>query len=319
MLKVLIAEDDPVALHALESLIPRWGYETQSARDGLAAWDALHVEDPPRLAILDWMMPGLDGIDLCRKLRNEGREPYIYTLLLTAKNTKEDLLKGLEAGADDYVTKPFDPMELRARLRTGQRILNLQAELISMREALRIEATHDSLTKIWNRQAIFDILHKEIARAERKRFPLSLVIADVDHFKRVNDSYGHPAGDEALRTVAGRIVSSVRIYDSVGRYGGEEFLIVLPDCGVESAKLLTERVRELVGMKTIRTANGNIPVTLSLGAATDEHPAGDHVTMLIEAADAALYKAKENGRDRIEAVTLQEPIRPRDSAALSLA
>jgi two-component system cell cycle response regulator len=228
--KVLIAEDDMVSRRLLEAMLSRWGYEVVVTRDGLEAWHVLQTANTSLLAILDWIMPGIDGVEVCRRVRQRGQEPYIYLLLLTTKGRKENIIEGLEAGADDYLTKPFDPHELQVRLRAGKRIVTLQAELIEAREALRIQATHDPLTNIWNRRAIIETLSNELARAGREGVPVAVVLADLDYFKRINDTYGHVAGDAVLCEATNRMRASLRTYDTIGRYGGEEFLIILPNC-----------------------------------------------------------------------------------------
>jgi PleD family two-component response regulator len=171
-LRALLAKDDPVFQHILRRLLLRWGYDVELAEDGPSAWTVLRSEDPPRLAILDWMMPGMDGVEICRNVRALDREPYTYIVLLTGRNESGDLVTGMDAGADDYVTKPFDAHELRVRLRAGSRIVNLQEELLQAREALREQATHDSLTGVLSRASILELLQAEISRGERARQPL---------------------------------------------------------------------------------------------------------------------------------------------------
>lgn len=296
--RVLIAEDDPVSRRVLQAHLTKWGYEVQATRDGQEAWEALQADDCPQLAILDWMMPSMDGVDVVRKLRMRESPAYVYVLLLTAKGQKEDIVAGLDAGADDYLAKPFDAHELEARLRTGRRILDLQAELIAAREALRKEATHDHLTGVWNRAGILDILQRECARMTRAKGAVAVVMADIDHFKEVNDTYGHLAGDDVLREVVRRMQSSVRSYDSIGRYGGEEFVIVLPDCEALSGVQQAERLRHSVGAKPVETSGVIIPVTLSLGVSVLSQAHPDDYQTLLRIADAALYRAKEGGRDQ---------------------
>src|ERR1039457_5944450 len=193
-MKVLAAEDNPVFQSMLRALLTKWDYDVVPARDGIEASRILESADPPRLAILDWMMPGMDGVELCRRVRAAAREPYIYILLLTARTESQDLVDGMEAGADDYLTKPFNAHELRVRLRAGRRILDLQEELMAAREALRDLATHDGLTGLLNRVTILDALRTELGRAARERRPVSLLMVDLDHFKLVNDTHGHVAG-----------------------------------------------------------------------------------------------------------------------------
>ena len=239
--RILIAEDDPISRRLLEVTLGKWGYEVISCPDGESVWETLQQPEAPSLAILDWMMPGMDGLQVCQEVRQMMTEPYTYILLLTAKSQKADIIAGLEAGADDYLTKPFDASELRMRLRAGRRILDLQAELIFVREELRTQATHDSLTRLLNRAATCDILQRELERAEREELPLSIILADIDFFKRINDTYGHLAGDAVLRETSQNMKAVVRPYDGIGRYGGEEFLLVLPGCDDEAAAMLAER------------------------------------------------------------------------------
>jgi diguanylate cyclase (GGDEF)-like protein len=299
-MRILIADDDSVSRRLLEAKLVKWGYDVIETRDGNGAWEALQGEEPPRIAILDWMMPGIDGVEICRSMRREAREPYTYIILLTALHRDEDIVTGLEAGADDYITKPFKTNELKVRLRAGIRIVELQNELIEAREALRERATHDALTGLWNHEEILRALEREAARARRKGGHLSLIMADLDHFKSVNDTHGHMAGDAVLRQSAERIQSAVRTYDSVGRYGGEEFLIVLPGCDREGVASLAERIRSCIGNEDMDIPDGTIQVTVSLGTATKQGVEMVDVTSLVKAADQALYRAKENGRNRIE-------------------
>ena len=221
-MRALIAEDDSISRRMLEAFLVKWGYEVMVAKEGEEAWGMLQENDAPQLAILDWMMPGRAGIDICRSVRQMEGRPSIYIILLTARGHKKDMVEGLEAGADDYVTKPFDPFELRARLRAGQRIVELQEQLVQAREALRDQASRDPLTGLWNHGTIIAILRKEVARASRTHGPFALAMADVDRFKTINDTYGHPAGDAVLREASRRLRGAMRTYDSLGRYGGDE-------------------------------------------------------------------------------------------------
>jgi two-component system, cell cycle response regulator len=301
--KVLIAEDDMVSRRLLEASLTRWGYEVAVTHDGVEAWEVLQGTAAPPLAILDWMMPGMDGVEICRKVRQRGQEPYIYLLLLTTKGRKENIIEGLDAGADDYVTKPFDPHELQVRLRTGKRIVTLQAELIEARETLRIQATHDPLTELWNRRAILEILTNELARSRREGLPVAVVIADLDHFKRINDTYGHMVGDTALCAVVSRTRAMLRPYDAMGRYGGEEFLLVLPGCTSQDAFKLADRLRIGIGQDPVKFPGGSTTLTSSMGVAASDAIATVDVVALLRAADTALYRAKAAGRDRVELAT----------------
>jgi diguanylate cyclase (GGDEF)-like protein len=297
---VLAAEDNPVFQSMLVNMLTKWGYRPVIARDGNEAWEALQQPDGPQLAILDWMMPGLNGLDICRGVRAAAREPYVYLLLLTARTDSQDLVAGMEAGADDYITKPFQAHELRVRLRAGRRIVDLQQQLLAAREALRDQATHDGLTGLLNRCAIFEMLDKELARASREGQALSLLMVDCDGFKQINDTHGHAAGDAVLRELARRMRVAVRTYDSVGRYGGEEFLIVLPGCDGDSAVSQAERIRETVaGSPFIAGVRGHA-VTCSIGATSRTIPSAGDADILLREADLALYRAKGDGRNRVE-------------------
>jgi two-component system, cell cycle response regulator len=300
--RVLIAEDDPIFRRILESWFKKWNYVVTAFDNGLDAWKVLQEESAPQLAILDWMMPGMDGIELCRKIRNRDHGPYRYVLLLTAKDDKQDVVAGLEAGADDYLTKPFDVDELRARVRAGKRILDLQAALIHAKDDLQFAAAHDPLTGLWNRGAILDFLKREVSRRQRSAEPLGVIMADIDYFKKINDTHGHLVGDAVLREVTRRLASGVRPYDVVGRYGGEEFLIVFPGCNAANLVIGAERLRHCVADQPVETSAGQLSVTLSLGLASAEQ--GEKETLgsdtFLQTADQALYAAKARGRNRVE-------------------
>jgi two-component system cell cycle response regulator len=299
-MRVLIADDDNVSRRALAHMLSKWGYEVLAASDGTQAWSYLENPEAPRLAILDWMMPGFTGPALCRKLRELNREPYIYVLLLTARADKHDVVEGMNSGADDYLTKPFNLEELQVRLRAGRRIVDLQAELVTARETLRELATHDPLTCAWNRYAILDTLGREASRAGREGSALAVIMADLDHFKAVNDTHGHLAGDAVLREAVRRMQAGLRSYDHVGRYGGEEFLIVLPGTTGANALQLAERLRLAVAREPFDAAGMPLSVTASFGVTAAELPAAAVPERLIRLADYALYQAKEKGRDRVE-------------------
>ena len=300
-MRVLVAEDNPVFQTMLCRILENWGYVAVSVRDGESAWKVLQSEESPRLAILDWMMPGLDGVEVCRRVRDEGREPYTYIVLLTARTESEDLVQAMDAGADDYLTKPFRNHELRVRLRAGRRILDLQEQLLRAREALREQATHDGLTGLHNRATILEILDKELARSGREEQPLSLLLVDLDRFKLINDIHGHQAGDAVLRESAQRMKAALRRYDSVGRYGGEEFLLILPGCRGEMAYGQAERVREAVGAGAVDFAGNQLSISCSIGMAYREAPVPQDAGPLIREADVALYVAKNLGRNQVAA------------------
>jgi two-component system, cell cycle response regulator len=306
-MRILIAEDDLVSRRLLEAKLVKWGYEVVAASNGDEAWQVLETQDSPKIAILDWMMPGIDGVELCRRVRKELLEHYTYIILLTAQQRDEDLIVGMDAGADDYITKPFKANELKVRLRAGKRIIELQNELIEAREALREKATHDPLTGLWNHEEIILILEHELSRAGREGGDVTAIMADLDYFKKINDTYGHMAGDAVLRMAAQRILTETRCYDSVGRYGGEEFLIVLPGCKKEDVAANAERIRSAISAGSMNVCDDTIPVNISLGAAITVKGKKCNAQSLIHAADMALYRAKKNGRNRVE-VALDEEI-----------
>jgi diguanylate cyclase (GGDEF)-like protein len=295
--KILLAEDDPVARRRLKECLTSWGYEVIAVSDGAEAIHVLQGPDAPQLAALDWMMPGLHGPEVCRRIRNQPRDRYVYILLLTAMAGPDEVVAGFEAGADDYLTKPFDPLELRARLLAGQRIVNLNDALIAAREAMRHQATHDALTGVWNRYAILEYLERELHRAHREGRPVSVLLSDIDHFKQINDTFGHLAGDVVLKEVAQRMAGGMRPYDLIGRYGGEEFLIVIPGGDAGDAVNCAERLRQRVSDAPVVSAYGRIGVTVSLGVANSGDLQAAGAVELLQAADTSLYQAKARGRN----------------------
>jgi len=303
LMRILIAEDDPISRRVLAAMLSKWGYEVSVTSDGNEAWDALRSEEAPRLAILDWMMPGVDGAEIIRRVRQLDRKDYIYAILLTAKDRQEDIIAGMDSGADDYIVKPFDSGELKVRLRAAQRILDLQTKLLAAQEQLQEQATHDALTSLWNRCAIMSLLKDELERSYRERGPMSVIIGDLDGFKTVNDTHGHAAGDSVLREAADRMSSVLRAYDQLGRYGGEEFLVVLPGCPPAEAERLGERIRKAVAEVPTTWEQVSIPLTISLGVASTAYLPGADAETLVRYADAALYRAKEGGRNRVELAT----------------
>src|SRR5438552_2055981 len=296
-MKVLLAEDARFARHLLHGALVGWGYEVLLAEDGQQAWTVLQGPDAPSIALLDWMMPALDGVEVCRRVRQAGREPYTYIILLTGRDRQEDVVQGLAAGADDYLRKPFDNLELEARIRTGRRIVDLHSQLIAAREALREQATTDPLTGIANRRTILETLTRELERSRRSGTACSVVFVDLDHFKQVNDTHGHPAGDKVLQEAAARMRATLRPYDLVGRYGGEEFVIVLPGCDAAGARTAADRLRASVAQPPIAVGETSLRVTCSAGVAVASPQGEWNRDRLLRAADAAVYRAKRAGRD----------------------
>ena len=303
-MRILIAEDDLTARTILTGVLKKWDYEVVAVKDGQAAWEILQQADSPRLVILDWMMPVMDGLEVIRRVRQQsnGQPPYI--ILLTSKDEKGDILSGLETGANDYIRKPFDKEELYARIRVGQRTVELQTSLYETQLTLAHLATHDPLTGILNRRAILEQLSKELSRAQRESSnglemvnPLCIGYFDIDHFKLINDRCGHQAGDEVLKGVVRVLTSRLRTYDSVGRLGGDEFLAVVPGAGEEYCTQLFQRLLTAIAGAQIETCAGNLSVTVSVGVALAD--ARKSMEILLEAADASMYRAKRDGGNRV--------------------
>jgi diguanylate cyclase (GGDEF)-like protein len=300
--RILIADDELMSRRLLEKTMQRAGYEVIAVENGRRAADELCKGEGPKLALLDWIMPELDGPGVCREVRKRKEHSYVYMILLTSKERKEDVVAGLESGADDYLTKPFDPEELKARLRTGMRILDLEDRLIEAREAMRFQATHDPLTSIWNRGVIMELLARELARSRREGKCTAILMGDLDYFKRINDTHGHLAGDEVLKETARRLVASVRSYDFVGRYGGEEFLVSLSNCDPAHALTRAEAIRKTIAARPIETSAGAIPVTISVGLLLSSEWSHGSAQELLHEVDTALYAAKAAGRNCVRVV-----------------
>ncbi len=297
-MRILIADDESISRRLLEVTLRRLGHEVLSVMDGSQALEALSTDDAPRLAILDWEMPGFDGLEVCRRLRQRA-DRYVYVILLTARSEREDMVTALEADVDDFLVKPFDAAELKARLRSGLRVLELQEGLLHKQEALRQLATQDHLTGILNRRSVLERCEIELARSSRAGSPVSVLIADLDRFKSINDTYGHAAGDVVLVAAADRMRSVLRSHDAIGRYGGEEFLAVLPGCDAAAAATIAGRVLTAVSDERVKAGDLLLEITISIGVATTR--SGEESTAaLIASADRALYRAKAAGRNRME-------------------
>jgi two-component system, cell cycle response regulator len=297
-MKALVADSDPDRLRQLEGWLVRWGHEVVPVRNGVEAWHRLEKEREPILIVLAWRMEGMPGIDVCRRMRLQPDLPSAYVLLLAESRASEDLLDGLTAGADDFLFAPLDANEVRARIRTGARIVEIERALKASQDALRIQSTRDATTGSWNRASILDLLHKEQERARRKSGSVAIVLADLDAFRDVNESLGAPIGDEVLREAARRMSSTLRPYDAVGRYGGEEFLIVLPGSDGLGALTVAERIREAFARRPVATSAGPVALTLSLGVASEGGEVATDGNALLRAADSALKRAKSGGRNR---------------------
>lgn len=300
-MQVLLVEDSAVYRKLIGDHLRSWGFGVTLAETGAEAWRILEQPDAPKLVLLDWVLPDLDGIELCQRVRKVSASgQYVYIILLTGKEGRENMLDAMKAGADDYLVKPFDAPELQAHLLVGKRILTLQAELVAARDSMRHAATHDSLTGLLNRGEIFGMLERELERARRERRPLSVILADIDHFKGLNDTCGHLYGDEALREVARRLQSKLRVYDGVGRYGGEEFLLVLPACELKGAAERAKELLEVIAATPIVSNNIETSITISMGVAVSECVGAKELEKLLRRADSALYGAKQGGRNRVE-------------------
>lgn len=299
-MKILVADDDPGSLMVARAAVERSGHDCLTAADGDEAW-AMYLEHQPDVVVTDWMMPGMDGLALCRAIRAREADLYTYIVLLTSQGSRDDVLAGLEAGADDYVTKPLDPFVLHARLLVALRITTLHADLAHYRKVLSQQARTDPLTGLNNRLKLSEDLEQLHARSHRYAEGYCVAMCDVDNFKSYNDIYGHQAGDLALRTVAAALVGAARKADGVYRYGGEEFLLVLPNQSQLGAKASMERalnaVRELDIVHS-GDPTGRLTLSAGISAFTADHRA-DAATLLGEA-DAALYAAKAAGRNRVE-------------------
>lgn len=296
-MRILIAEDDSTSRTILAGVLKKNGHEVVATVNGAEAWQAMQNPDAPGLAILDWMMPEMNGPDVVRLIRAMPTDRPPYIIMLTSKSEKADIIAGLDAGADDYLSKPFDPGELRARIEVGRRMLELQATVLAANAALAHEATHDPLTGIYNRRAIMEALSRELSREERQRNGLAIGMCDIDYFKKINDVHGHQVGDEVLCGVVRLMVKCLRQYDSVGRFGGEEFVVITPGVKEGDVGALYERFRATVADNPIVTRAGEIPITLSIGVAVCGQ--SDKMDELLASADTALYQAKNGGRNRV--------------------
>ena len=297
-MKILIVEDEPIYRHMVKKYLLEVGYDIVEAEDGQTAWE-LFQQEPFHLVITDWMMPGLNGPELVQKIRTSGQKNYTYIIMLTAMDDKDNVVLGLESGVDEYLTKPFNSKELIARVASGMRILRLEEQLMQARKQMEALAMHDSLTGLLNRRAIEEYAEAEFNMAVRKERALSVILLDIDHFKNVNDRFGHKFGDHTLQQVAKILTEDLRNYDRIGRWGGEEFILILPDTHLKDAAMVAERVRVQTAEMQISLENGetfSVHISLGVACTTGQFPS---LTKLIDAADQALYQAKQTGRNHV--------------------
>ena len=298
---ILLAEDDPVTRMLMTRFLKKAGYEVDAVANGSEALDRMTRRYYPML-VTDWEMPEMDGVALCKAVRNMQMDGYVYALLLTARDSKEHIIAGLEAGADDYLIKPVHEPELIARLNAGRRILNLEHSLRVANQRNRILSITDALTGAYNRRYLMEQLPRELERCRRYAYPLSVLMCDIDRFKQINDNRGHAAGDDVLQQFAARAQKSIRTNsDWVSRYGGEEFLIVLPETEHEGAMAVAEKIRTLIASSPFATRSGDLVATASFGVASTG-PSGPDISLkvdaLIRCADECMYRSKQEGRDR---------------------
>jgi two-component system cell cycle response regulator len=300
-MQALVVDDSAIFRKLITDYLVSWGFGVTVAENGTDAQRILGQPDAPRLVLLDWVLPDIDGTELCKRIRKDvANENYTYVILLTGKEGRQNMLEAMDAGADDYLEKPFDDLELKARLVVGKRILDLHQQLVSARESMRHAATHDSLTSLLNRGAILSTLERELVRGQREHTPVGIILGDIDHFKNVNDTLGHLFGDEALREIGRCLRDQLRIYDSVGRYGGEEFLMVLPNCNWQNTMSRANELREFIAQTPVNYSGVEKLVSMSMGVSVAEGGAKTDTEILLNHADAGLYSAKAKGRNRVE-------------------
>ncbi len=301
---ILIVEDDEVTRATLAKTLRKAGYKVDTVSNGKEALTRFKKDFFP-IILIDWVLPGLNGLEVCKAIRNDKSRGYVYIIFLTGKDSKDNVIEGLEAGADEYLRKPVDYSELIARLNTALRFLDLEGSLKRANEEVRIISITDSLTGCYNRTYMVDRLDREIKRVKRYKRPFSLILSDIDHFKKINDTYGHQVGDKALKAFADSMLKDIRgDVDWVARYGGEEFLVALPETDIQGAECLAERLRIDAEKSVVKVKNKQIKITASYGVTTiDKESSGQKYSIddVINLADKYLYQAKREGRNRVVA------------------
>jgi len=308
-LQILVADDDPVSRSRVIHQIGRLGHQAMECEDGLNTWSSVHSSSPPDMIIMDWNMPGMTGVEVCRRIRQKKSLQYTYIIMLTARCGHENIVEGMESGADDFISKPFMLEEFKVRLRAGERIIRLNRQMRRAHSCLELLASRDPLTGLWNRAYVLNFLEKELARSVRNGTNLFVALMDVDHFKRINDTLGHPAGDVVLKEMADRLQAALREQDYVGRFGGEEFLLILTETGSSLLEQVACRYVELISSKPYKVERKELFLSASFGWFRLEPGKDFSVKDIIRKADGALYKAKSNGRNRYEIAENDEHIK----------
>ena len=298
--KILLADDDVVGRHLLERLFTARGHDVEVAADGREAWRILQGDDAPRIAILDGSMPGMDGLEVCRRVRAQFDRPSTYIVLLTAKGAAEGLDEAMEAGVDDCLSKPFRIEEIVARVRAGQRIIDLQSALLAAQEQGRVQAKHDALSGEWNRATILSMVGREVSRASRASTSVGIVLFEVDCFEAVNDTHGHEAGAAVIRQTVAHLKTTLRRYDAIGRYGAKELLVVAPGCAQADVWSIAERARLAVAESVMILHGSPLSVTVTCGAVATGGRGEVTAARLVTEAEVALDRARAAGPNRVE-------------------
>ncbi len=296
---ILIIEDDKDSRELLKIYLTKWNYNVFEASKPFAALELIKTHSI-QMALIDWVLDETSGIEICNLIRNKFRDNYVYIIIITGQKTRRDVVEALSQGADDYLMKPFNFEELKVRIKAGERILTYQNNLKDCYDKLYEASIKDPLTGTFNRQTILERLNSEFERAKRLNDDLSVIMSDIDFFKRVNDSYGHLVGDSVLKHIGKILKKSIRKYDTVGRYGGEEFLIILPHTSIKVAKNIAERVRQSLKNEVFIIKNFSIPITMSFGISHISRASNS--SLLLQQADQMLYEAKRRGRNKVVAI-----------------
>lgn len=292
---VLIVEDEQITENMLTSALTSWGYAPFSARTAEEAEKLLAANSSIRMMILDWRLPGVNGVNFCRSLRQAGNTRYIYTMLLTSRDSMEDQIEALEAGVDDFLRKPFHPTELRLRMRAGARIARLQDQMERTMKLVDRKASNDSLTGAPNRESVLALLFKELARQKRHQLDLSILTVDIDNFRDINEIHGFPVGDFVLREFCSRMMNSLRTHDTCGRIGSDTFLLVLPETSADNALIVARRLKKDLSAEPVQLDDRSIQLNCSIGVASVDSESGATALSAVTLANDAMYRAKSDG------------------------